>query len=95
MMHGMTMTSNESIILGRWEDEANCLTVDPDLFFPERGASPEDAKAVCAGCIVRWECLEASLARREQHGIWGGLTAPERRRILDGRTRLRPIPEPA
>ena len=22
-----------------WQDEANCLGVDPDLFFPERGAS--------------------------------------------------------
>ena len=23
----------------RWQEEANCLGVDPDLFFPERGAS--------------------------------------------------------
>ncbi len=22
-----------------WQDEANCLGVDPDLFFPERGES--------------------------------------------------------
>ncbi|NDH11306.1 MAG: WhiB family transcriptional regulator, partial [Actinobacteria bacterium] len=22
-----------------WQDFANCLGVDPDLFFPERGAS--------------------------------------------------------
>ena len=22
-----------------WQDQANCLGVDPDLFFPERGAS--------------------------------------------------------
>ena len=25
---------------GNWQDEANCLGVDPDLFFPERGAPP-------------------------------------------------------
>ena len=24
-----------------WQDYANCLGVDPDLFFPERGASTQ------------------------------------------------------
>jgi hypothetical protein len=27
-----------------WQDYANCLGVDPDLFFPERGASTREAK---------------------------------------------------
>ena len=26
-----------------WQDDANCLGVDPDLFFPERGASTREA----------------------------------------------------
>ncbi|MFZ9169628.1 MAG: WhiB family transcriptional regulator, partial [Ilumatobacteraceae bacterium] len=30
-----------------WQDQANCLGVDPDLFFPERGASTREAKEVC------------------------------------------------
>ena len=34
----------------RWHERANCLGVDPDLFFPERGASTREAKAVCGGC---------------------------------------------
>ena len=34
-----------------WQDFANCLGVDPDLFFPERGASTKEAKAVCRGCV--------------------------------------------
>ncbi len=38
-----------------WQDEANCLGVDPDLFFPERGASTREAKEVCRGCVVRQE----------------------------------------
>ena len=42
----------------RWQENANCLGVDPDLFFPERGASTREAKGVCAGCEVRLECLE-------------------------------------
>ena len=36
-----------------WQDQANCLGVDPDLFFPERGASTREAKEVCRGCVVR------------------------------------------
>ncbi len=36
-----------------WQDLANCLGVDPDLFFPERGASTREAKEVCRGCEVR------------------------------------------
>ena len=91
----MSMTSITSILLGDWEREANCIGTDPDLFFPERGGSADDAKAVCRGCVVQAECLDAALARREQHGIWGGLTAVERRRIVEGRTRLRPVPDPA
>ena len=27
----------------RWQEQANCLGVDPDLFFPERGASTREA----------------------------------------------------
>jgi len=38
-----------------WQDQANCLGVDPDLFFPERGASTREAKEVCRGCVVRGE----------------------------------------
>ena len=64
-----------------WQHEANCLGVNPDLFFPERGASTKEAKGVCRGCIVREDCLEYALANGEKFGIWGGLSERERRRI--------------
>jgi WhiB family redox-sensing transcriptional regulator len=64
-----------------WQDLANCLGVDPDLFFPERGASTREAKEVCKGCVVRGDCLEYALANGEKFGIWGGLSERERRRI--------------
>lgn len=64
-----------------WQDFANCLGVDPDLFFPERGASTNEAKEVCKGCAVREACLEYALANVEKFGIWGGLSERERRRI--------------
>lgn len=64
-----------------WQNEANCLGVDPDLFFPERGASTREAKEVCNNCVVREECLEYAIANSEKFGIWGGLSERERRRI--------------
>ena len=53
-----------------WQEYANCLGVDPDLFFPERGASTREAKEVCRGCVVREECLEFALQNGEKFGIW-------------------------
>jgi len=64
-----------------WQDHANCLGVDPDLFFPERGASTREAKEVCRGCVVRAQCLEYALENSEKFGIWGGMSERERRRI--------------
>lgn len=64
-----------------WQDQANCLGVDPDLFFPERGASTREAKEVCHGCVVRLDCLEFALVNGEKFGIWGGLSERERRRL--------------
>ena len=70
-----------------WHDHANCLGVDPDLFFPERGASTREAKEVCRGCTVRMECLEYALVMGEKFGIWGGYSERERRRLRRERAR--------
>lgn len=72
-----------------WQDFANCLGVDPDLFFPDRGASTREAREVCKGCVVREPCLDYALAHSEKFGIWGGLSERERRRIRRQRALLR------
>lgn len=64
-----------------WQDYANCRGADTDLFFPERGASTRQAKAICAACEVRWECLDFAIEQGEKFGIWGGLSERERRKI--------------
>ena len=69
-----------------WQRQANCMGVDPDLFFPERGASTREAKEVCRGCVVREDCLEYALTNSEKFGIWGGLSERERRRIRRSRS---------
>ena len=71
-----------------WQDRANCLGVDPDLFFPERGASTREAKEVCRGCVVRMDCLEYALVNGEKFGIWGGMSERERRRLAASGPRL-------
>ena len=45
----------------------------PDLFFPLPRESADPAKAICAACAVRAECLALARARGEQFGIWGGV----------------------
>jgi WhiB family transcriptional regulator, redox-sensing transcriptional regulator len=68
-----------------WRARANCMGVDPDLFFPERGASTREAKEVCRGCVAREDCLEYALDNGEKFGIWGGMSERERRRLRRAR----------
>ena len=64
---------------GRWQDQAACRGLNPDRFFPERDETAAAAKAVCAVCPARAACLEHSIVHREHRGVWGGLSAGERR----------------
>lgn len=64
-----------------WMGDAACTGVDVDLFFPAQGDPTEPAKRVCAACRVRVECLEFALVNNEQFGIFGGVSAKQRRRV--------------
>src|SRR5690606_3263456 len=74
-----------------WMDDGACVGADLDLFFPQRGDNDAvaAAKAVCATCPVTSECLEYALSERVTHGIWGGTSERERRRIRSIRWRAR------
>lgn len=68
-----------------WWRSAACREADPELFFPVTTHGPgaaevARAKAVCATCRVRRQCLQYALATRQAHGVWGGTTEDERRR---------------
>lgn len=65
-----------------WMAEGNCHNVPPSTFFPSDGVGVESAKKVCLGCRVRTPCLEYALVNRIDHGVWGGTSERERRRIL-------------
>jgi len=69
--------------MARYEG-ALCAQSDPEVFFPEKGESSKNAKLICAACPCRDLCLEDALVNDEQHGIWGGLSYPERCRVARG-----------
>jgi len=79
-----------SIVHETWHLKAACRGPESTLFFPpsvperreDRDAREAKAKQICGECAVNRECLEFALRVREPHGIWGGLTEAERRRLL-------------
>jgi WhiB family redox-sensing transcriptional regulator len=74
-----------------WQWRAACRGEDSGLFFPpgefepkeERVARERKAKAICATCPVRVECLDYAIRIHEPHGIWGGLNELERRVLMN------------
>jgi WhiB family redox-sensing transcriptional regulator len=72
------MISSDSM---KWMERGACNGMDVDLFFPKRGASVTEAKNTCAGCSVRTECLAYAQTHCIKHGIWGGLSEKQRRRV--------------
>jgi len=63
-----------------WMSWAICPETDPTLFDSTNNTGAiRKAKRICANCPVRDECLEWAI-ERDERGIWGGLTEPERRR---------------
>jgi len=62
-----------------WQAYALCAETDPEIFFPEKGASIHDARKICRACGVRRECLEFALRHDERYGVWGGKSERERR----------------
>lgn len=64
-----------------WMEDALCAQTDPDIFYPEKGGSTAPATSICEGCAVRAECLEYAIANDIRHGIWGGTSDNDRKRI--------------
>lgn len=88
-----------------WRQQANCRKHPEVDFFPELNPRiPEQehrdkykerlvkiAKAVCAECEVKKECLEFAVSTNQPYGIWGGVEQKElkmyRRRWLADKRR--------
>lgn len=75
---------------GRWRDKASCRNIGkPDLFFDTfNNNSKKDAqrlatiREMCASCTVNVDCLDFAVRNKINYGVWGGLTASERRQKI-------------
>lgn len=69
-----------------WHADALCHEPHPEVtWFPTKGESPEPAKAICRSCLVVGECRAWALDQDANlHGVWGGLSQLDRRRLRDG-----------
>ncbi len=65
--------------------EGNCNNHPPSVFFPSDGVGVEIAKKISATCPVQPRCLEYALDARIDHGVWGGASERQRRRMLKER----------
>jgi WhiB family redox-sensing transcriptional regulator len=65
-----------------WMARGKCREMDPTVFFPSDGIGVQVARRICDECPVKGSCLEYALNNRVDHGVWGGTSERERRRIL-------------
>jgi len=65
-----------------WMAQGRCRDVDPAVFFPSDGIGVQNAQKTCSECPVKEPCLEYALVNHVDHGVWGGTSERERRRIL-------------
>jgi WhiB family redox-sensing transcriptional regulator len=71
---------------GAWAEQAACKG-KRHIFYPGAGQDQAHAKAICARCPVQEECLDYAV-EHEPHGIWGGASQRERRRIRALRAKM-------
>lgn len=85
------------LVLQKLPGPALCAQSDPETWFPtnetpqavsagylgdeETQNTARAAKAICQRCTVRLECLQEALDNKIDHGIWGGLSVKERRKL--------------
>ncbi len=74
-----------SLVPGDWFEHGACRGNTEVDFFPTQGQSTREAKEICRTCPVKEPCLEYAMATTTQHGIWGGTSERERRRMRRSR----------
>lgn len=72
----------------QWMRLGNCRRETPATFFPSDGTGVDIARDICATCPVKKPCLDYALQHHIDHGVWGGCSERERRRIRKRRRQL-------
>ena len=84
-MHDHTEHSTSEEAAALWMAQGNCRNYPPAVFFPSDGVGVDRARKICATCPVVETCREYALINHIEHGVWGGCSERERRRILKRR----------
>lgn len=73
----------------RWHAQARCLGVGDELFFRGSTTGPQsprrslhEARALCMRCPVRHACLTHAFEEPEMFGVWGGVSARQRKALI-------------
>jgi WhiB family redox-sensing transcriptional regulator len=85
--YGDLNVTKEAAMNTEWMVEGKCREYPAGTFFPHDGTGVIKAQKICATCPVAQECLEYALANHIEHGIWGGASERERRRLQRARRR--------
>ncbi|MFE7416323.1 WhiB family transcriptional regulator [Rhodococcus sp. NPDC057529] len=82
----VTVSGEADLGNAQWQQFSACRGSNTELFFPQDGEAQhvrvrreQSAKQLCDACPVARHCADYALVTKERHGIWGGMTAQERR----------------
>lgn len=71
---------------GAWRDDASCKEMGNAEFFATFNNNGKEAqerlrqvRAICTACKVNKECLDFAVRNEIAYGVWGGMTASERK----------------
>jgi WhiB family redox-sensing transcriptional regulator len=68
-----------------WMADGNCRLHPPATFFPSDGVGVDKARKIAGAARVWGRLIDSAHQPRIDHGVWGGCSERERRRILKSR----------
>jgi WhiB family transcriptional regulator, redox-sensing transcriptional regulator len=86
----MALSPHNDLDQQLWLKHAACRGPQASVFYAPPRFEPKNdrlrrerqAKAICADCTVRVDCLRFAIETGETFGVWGGLTEVERRELV-------------
>ena len=70
----------DSLVGEEWKQDGTCRQTDADLWFADSSRRVlARVASICGDCPVRRPCLAWALVFAEPFGVWGGISAAERR----------------
>lgn len=85
--YGQNQAQEEGDMNTEWMADGKCREYPAATFFPQDGVGVIKAQRICATCPVAADCLEYALENHVDHGVWGGKSERERRRLQRARRR--------